>query len=132
MRFSVVNFIKKNDENNLTMELLTTGLNSNASAQLFLDKTLTSFTTFLPEKTNLEGQWEVTISERSDPLMYQNVTEGIFGFYDKKHSKSSEFYYLEPGFYPSDTIIVETMNNFPQQRHSHSQSCITLKLSRRM
>ena len=76
------------------MESFTKELVSNASAQLFPDKTLRSFTNFLPEQLNLEGQWEVAISEISYPTRYQNVTQGKFMFFDKKLSKSSEFYYL--------------------------------------
>ena len=58
------------------MESFTEDLVSNASAQLFPDNTLSSFTNFLPEQLNLDGQWEVAISELSYPTMYQNVTEG--------------------------------------------------------
>ena len=47
---------------------------SNASALLFPANTLSSFTNFLPEQLNLEGQWEVAFSEVSYPSMYQNVT----------------------------------------------------------
>ena len=64
--------------------------------------------------------------------MYQNVTEGIFMFFDKKLSKSSAFYYLEPGLYPSVTGIVEAMNTLIQETHNHSKNCITVKVSRGM
>ena len=104
---------------------------SSAAAQLFQDNTLSSFTKFLPEQLNPEGQWEVAMSEISYSSMYQNVTEGSFGFFDKKLSKSPEFCYLEPGLYPSITDIVEAMNTLFQERHNHSENCITLKLSRR-
>ena len=104
---------------------------SNASAQLFPDNTLSSFTNFLPEKLNLEGQWEVAISETSYPSMYQNVKEGKIMFFDKKISKSSELYSLEPGLYPSFTDIVEAMNTLIQERHNHSENCVTVKVSRR-
>ena len=63
--------------------------------------------------------------------MYQNVTEGKFMFSDKKLSKSSEFYYLEPGLYPFITDIVEAMNILFQERHNHSGNCIKVKVSRR-
>ena len=102
---------------------------SNASAQLFLDNTLSSFTNFSPERLNLDGQWEVSISEISYPSMYQNVTEGKFMFFDKK--LSAEFFYLEPGLYPSITDIVEAMNNLIQERHNHSENCMKVKVSRR-
>ena len=111
------------------MESFTIELVSNASAQLFPENTLISFTNFLPEQLNLDGQWEVAISEISYPSMYQNVTAGKFLFFDKKLSKSSEFYYLEPGLYPSITEIVEAMNILFQERHSHSENCIKVKVS---
>ena len=109
------------------MESFTIELVSNASAQLFPDNTLSSFTNFLPEQLNLDGQWEVAISEISYPSMYQNVTEGKFKFFDRKLSKSSEIYYLEPGLYPSITDIVEVMNILIQERHNHSENCIKVK-----
>ena len=113
------------------MESFTTELASNASAQLFPDNTLSSFTNFSPEQLNLDGQWEVAISEISYPSMYQNVTEGKFMFFDLKRSKFSEFYYLEPGLYPSITDNIEAMNILIQERHNHSENCIKVKVSRR-
>ena len=113
------------------MDWFTIELVSNASAQLFPDSTLSPFTNFLPEQLNLDGHWEVAISEISYLSMYQNVTEGKFMFFDKKLSKPSEFYYLEPGLYPSITDIVEAMNTLLQERHNHSKICITVKVSRR-
>ena len=113
------------------MESFTIELVSNASAQLFPDNTLSSFTNFLPEKLNLDGQWEVAISKISYPSMYQNVTEGKFMFFDKKLSESSLFYYLQPGLYPSLTDIVEAMNNLIQEIQNHSENRITVKVSRR-
>ena len=112
------------------MESFTIELVSNASAQLFPNNTLGSFTIFLPEQLILDGQWEVAISEISYPSMYQNVTEGKFMFFDKKLSKSSEFFYLEPGLYPSITDIIEAMNLLIQERHNHSENCIEVKVSR--
>ena len=52
-------------------------------------------------------------------------------FFDKKLSKSSEFYYLEPGLYTYITDIVEAMNNLIQERHNHSESCIKVKVSQK-
>ena len=113
------------------MESFTIELVSKGSAQLFPDNILSSFTNFLPEQLNLDGQWEVEISEISYPSMYQNVTEGKFMFLDKELSKPSEFFYLEPGLYPSVTDIVEAMNILIQERHNHSENCIKVKVSRR-
>ena len=77
------------------MDSFTIELVSNASSELFPENTLSSFTNFFPEQVNLEGQWEVAVSEISYPSMYQNITEGKFKFYDKNLSKSGEYYYLE-------------------------------------
>ena len=62
------------------MDSFTIELVSNASGELLPDKTLSSFTNFLPEQINLEGHWEVAIPEISYPSMYQNITEGYFNF----------------------------------------------------
>ena len=113
------------------MEWFTIELVSKASAQLFPDNTMRSFTNFLPEQMNVDGQWEVAISEISYPSMYQNVTEGKFMFFDKKLSKSSEFFYLEPALHPSITDIVEAMKILIQESHNHSENCIKVKVSRR-
>ena len=100
---------------------------SNASAQLFPDNTLSSFRNFLPKQLNLDGQWELAISEISYPSMYQNVTERKLIFFDKKLSKLSEFNYLKPGFHPSITDIFEAMNILIQERHNHSKTVPKLK-----
>ena len=51
--------------------------------------------------------------------------------FDKKLLKSSEFYYLESGLYPSITDIVEAMNILIQERHNHSENCIKDEVSRK-
>ena len=52
-------------------------------------------------------------------------------FFDKNFSKPSEFHYLEPRLYPSIMDIFEAMNFLIQERHNHSENCITVKVSRR-
>ena len=52
-------------------------------------------------------------------------------FFDKRLSQWSEFYYLETGLYASITDIVEAMNTLIQEKHNHSENCITVKKSRR-
>ena len=105
---------------------------SNTSRDLYPNKTLSSFTSILPQQVNLEEQWEVAISEISYPSMYQNITEGKFKFFDEKLSKSTSTYNLEPGLYTSITDIVESMNSLIQERNYHNETCITVKVSRRM
>ena len=113
------------------MDLFIIELVSNASGELFPDNTLSSCTNFLPEQVNLEGQWEVAISEVSYPSMYQNITEGKFKFFDEKLSKTTSTYNLKPGLYTSITGIVEPMNTLIQERNNHNETFITVKVSRR-
>ena len=47
------------------MDSFTIELVSKPSSQLFPNNTLSSFTNFLAEQVNLDGQWEVAISEIS-------------------------------------------------------------------
>ena len=101
---------------------------SNAAAH-FPDKILSSLANFLAEQLNHEGQWEVAILELSYPSMYQKVSEGKFMFFDNNFSKTSEFYYLEHGLHPSFNNFVEAINTLIQERHNHSESCITVKVS---
>ena len=65
------------------------------------------------------------------PINVPKVTEGKFMFFDKKFSKSLEFFYLETGLFHSITDIVEAMNILIQERHNHSDNCIKVKVSRR-
>ena len=49
----------------------------------------------------------------------------------QKFSKSSKFYYLEPGLYPSIRDSVEAMKTLVQEKHNRSEIGITVKVSRR-
>ena len=113
------------------MDSFTIELVSNASGELFPNNTFSSFTTFLPEQVNLEGQCEVAISETSYPSMYQNIKEGKFKFFDEKISKFTSIYTLEPGLYTSITDNLEAINTLIQEKNNHNETCITLKVSRR-
>ena len=113
------------------MESLTIRVGFKGICAIISKRYIELFYKHLPEQLNLKARWEVAISVISNPTMYQNVTEKKFMFFDKKLSLSSEFYYLEPGLYPSVTDIVEAMNILIQERHNHSKNCITLKVSRK-
>ena len=104
---------------------------SNASGEFFPDNTLSSFTNFLTGQVNLEGQWEVVISENTYPSMYQNITDRYFKFFDEKLSKSTSTYNLNPGLCTSITETVEAMSTLIQERNNHNKTCIAVKVSRR-
>ena len=113
------------------MGSFTKELVSNASGEVYPVNTLSSFTNFLPEQVNLEGQWEVAISEIPYPSMYQNITEEKFKFFDKNLSKSTSTHSIERGLYTSITDIVEAMNMLIQERNNHNEICITVKVSQK-
>ena len=74
------------------------------------------------------GGCNFRISYRS---MYQNITEGKFKFFDKKISKSTSNYSIEPGLYTSITDIVEAMKTLIQERNNDNETCIKVNVSRR-
>ena len=94
---------------------------SNASGELFPNNTLSSFTNFLPEQVNFQGQREIANSELSYPSMYQNITEGKSKSFDENLSKCTSTYNLEPGLYHSITDIVEAMSTLIQGKNNHNE-----------
>ena len=78
---------------------------------------------------NLEGHWEVTISELSDISRYWTVTERKFISLLKNVSNPIQFYFLEPGLRASITDSVEAKKFFIQIRKNHKENCLTIKVS---
>ena len=102
-RLSVVNFIRKSRSKSFNNGIVYNRNGFICTCETISRQYTELFYNFLPKQLNLEDQWEVLILEVTYPSTYQNVTEGNFLFSDKKFSKSSEFCYLEPGFYSSVT-----------------------------
>ena len=113
--------------NSFTVELV-----SNASFDCYPNNTLSSFTNFLPEQINLEGEWEVAITELSYPSLYQNITEGKFFYLDEAtpNTKPSDYYTLDPGLYPSISDIVNEMNKKVQEREKYEKTPIRLHVNK--
>ena len=108
------------------MESFTLALVSNASEEFSQDNTRSSSTKLLAEQLKVEGQWEVAISENPYPSMWQNVTKVKFLIFDEKFPNSSESFYRQLGFHPSNTDLVEAMNTLIEKRHNHSKNCSTV------
>ena len=89
--------------NSFTVELV-----SSASIDCYPINTLSSFTNFLPEQVNPEGEWEVAITELSYPSLYQNITDGKFFSLDAAtpDSKHSDYYTIDAGIYLSISDII--------------------------
>ena len=114
------------------MSSFTVELVSNASFDCYPNNTLSSFTNLPPEQINLDGEWEVAITELSYPSLYQNVTEGKFFYIDeaKPYTKPSDYYTLDPGLYPSISDIVNEMNRKIQEREKYEKTPIKLHVNK--
>lgn len=91
------------------MESRTIELVSNASLNVYPDNTLSSFTNFLPEQLNFEGQWEVALSEISFPVLYHNITDGKFRYKYDNNDTNLEPMYIPPGMYKSLHEVLQIM-----------------------
>ena len=100
------------------MSSFTVELVSNGSFDCYPNNTLSSFTNFLPEQINLDGEWEVAITELSYPSLYKNITEGKFFFVDEAtpDTKPSDYYTLGQGLYPLISDIVNEINKNISER----------------
>ena len=113
--------------NSLMVELV-----SNATFDCYPNITLSSFTNFLPEQINLEGEWEVAITELSYPSLYQNITDGKFCYLDAatQGTKPSDYYKIDARLYPSISDVVNEMNKKIQDREKYEKTPIKLKVKR--
>ena len=130
-RLSAVSLIKKNLSKSFNIAIAYNSFFAVATAKKFVDHDTLSFYKASLNQLNLEGQKEDGISDKSFSSMYQNITEGKFMFFDEIFSNSSDFYYLEPCFCSPTADIVEALNTRIQERHYHSESFITDKVSER-
>ena len=93
------------------METFSNELHSPASSKLYPQNTVASFTNFLPDQINLEGEREVALTEFCFPSKFFNITEGSFGISVTKKRKvvDSENYKFSPGYYPTIKSFVSSM-----------------------
>ena len=69
------------------MDSFTVELVSKASEEIFPNNTLSSFTNFLPEEVNLEGQWELVILEKNLPIIVPKSDGGKIQVFGRKFFK---------------------------------------------
>ena len=87
LRLSAVNFIKKSLTKSYNNGTVYNRVGFKGVCTTTFRQNTELFYKVLPEQLNLEGQWEVAISEISHPSMYQKVTEGRFMFSWQETSK---------------------------------------------
>ena len=113
--------------NSFSLELV-----SNESFDCYPNNTLNPFTNFLPEQINLEGEWELAMTEISYPYLYQNITDGKFSYLDAAtpNTKHSDYYTIYAGLYPSISDIVNEMNKKIYEREKYEKTPLKLKVNR--
>ena len=106
-----------------TMSSYTVDLVSSSSFNVYPDNSLASFTNFLPDQLEFEGEWEVALLEISYPAVYNNLSSGTFWYRNADDwSKSKVFgkpfdygkikeFHIEPGLYSSVDEILISMNS---------------------
>ena len=89
------------------------------------------FINLLTRQLNQESEWKIAITEKPDRSVNQKYTDGKFMFSSTTFLNSPGLYYRELCLFTSFSNIVDAMSRLNQQRHDFSESCITIKLSRR-
>ncbi len=92
---------------------------SNASLNLYPDNTLASFSNFLPEQFNLDGDWEVALLEISYPALYHNITDGRFRYRENANEDGSCVCRIPAGLYHSLTDILRAMQDAVKTVNPH-------------
>lgn len=97
-------------------------LPSNSSMKYFPDNKTTCFTTELPEHMNLQGQWEVAISEIQFPTSFFHIKkeDGSIRYYERDRKKIEDHFWSEhtvvipEGTYHDINHLLDTLNkNLP-------------------
>ena len=89
---------------------------SNASMDVYPANTIASFTNFLPEQINLEGDWEVALLEVSYPNLYHNITDGRFRYKHNDNDTDLEIMEIPPGLYNSLSDILASMREVAEKK----------------
>ena len=75
-------------------------LPSNASLDFFPDNTLTEYTTKLPKRVELNGNWEAAIDEIIFPKSWYNIGEEDL-WIRYLHGSDNQLFQLDAGYYPT-------------------------------
>lgn len=85
---------------------------SSGSVDVYKDNTLSSFSNFLPEQVNLDGDWEVALMEVAYPALYLNVTEGQIWYHYRKDESQTISHKIEIpiGLYKSVSDVIDAIH----------------------
>ena len=130
MRLSAVTFIRKSWSKSLHNGIVDIRVGFKCICTTIFRHYIELFYNFFTRATESGGSMGGCNFRNILPINVPKCYGGKIYLFDKKLSKSSDFYYLEPGFYPSITDIFEAMNILVQERQNHSENCIKVKVSR--
>ena len=85
-------------------------LPSNSSLTNFPDNHAGHFFTSLPKSINIDGEFEIGLSEIIFSNSINNINEKEIGFQLGQARFTSAYTYLEPGFYKTPTHFVDSLN----------------------
>jgi hypothetical protein len=95
-------------------------LPSNASAETFPTNTIAQYATLLPQRMNLDGEWEVGMTEFSYPVSWYNINENQWFKMTAYSARESDGVlvdvgepriYIPEGYYSSAKELVDTMRD---------------------
>lgn len=95
---------------------------SNASMQVFPTNTMARFTTLLPQKIELTGEWEVAVLEVSWPAKVKNITNASFTlsrFDNNTPSRPMHNQTIPEGYYPTIDTLVEKLLKTVYQKNEN-------------
>ena len=85
-------------------------LPSNSSMSLYPHNTLSSYTTRLIKQINLEGNWEVALTEIHYPFSWYNVSELNNSFTYSERGRLQTHARISHGFYKSVQEVIDAIN----------------------
>ena len=85
-------------------------LPSNSSMELYPDNTLAHYVTKLPQRIELDGQWEVGLVEIQYPHSWYNIPEDCDRQMTIMHTLDSglietNIFHIPPGYYKPETLL---------------------------
>ena len=86
-------------------------LPSNSSLSNFPQNNAGHFFTSLPKSINIEGEFEIGLSEIIFSNSYYNINEKEIGFKFSYDQYSSDYIYLEQGLYKTPVHFIDSLNN---------------------
>ena len=98
-----------------TMSSFYVQLPSNSSMEYFPNNTVANFKTQLRQPIELDGEWEVGLSELVTPTQWKNVDDEGNNFFSAKEAEAwSEQFTIPPGYYANNEMFIKYFKSILQ------------------